>query len=160
MLWKKIVDTKKMSRLIQTLSLVGCALLLTACDGPLPFMAGGKLSGNVVDAPATWQLDEDSGLAQLETHPEDPYSINLTYVQLDGRLYAYAGDTKTNWVKHIEKNPQVRIRVDDTIYRAQAIQVNDKDELAKFAAVWVNLSMVQRDPHSFEEVWLYRLVAR
>jgi hypothetical protein len=38
--------------------------------------------------------------------------------------------------------------------------VNDKDELAKFAAVWVNLSMVQRDPHSFEEVWLYRLVAR
>lgn len=149
-----------MRRLIQTLVLVASTLLLTACDGPLPFMASGELSGNVVEAPATWQLAEDSGLAQLETNPEDPYSINLTYVQLDGRLYAYAGDTRTHWVKHIENNPLVRIRVGDTIYPAQAQRVNDEDELAKFAAVWVNLSAVQRDPHQFEEVWLYRLVGR
>jgi hypothetical protein len=154
------MDTKKMRRLIQTLTLVGYAFLLTACDGPVLVMSGGKLSGNVVDAPATWQLDKDSSVAQLETNPEDPYSINLTYVQLDGRLYAYAGDTRTNWVKYIEKSPLVRIRMDDTVYRAQAIRVNDEDELAKFAAAWVNLSMFQRDPHGFEEVWLYRIVAR
>lgn len=154
------MKNRKMRRLSQTFTIVVCAFLLTACDGPFIFMAGGQLSGNVVDAPTRWQLDKDAAVAQLETQPEDPYSINLTYVQLDGRLYAYAGDTQTNWVKNIEQSPLVRIRIDDTVYRAKAIRVNDKDELAKFAAVWANMSMFQRDPSGFEEVWLYRLVAR
>ena len=123
-------------------------------------MAGGELSGAVSDVPAVWQLDEESGLAQLETRPEDPYSINLTYVQMDGRFYIYAGDTKTNWVKHIEQNPLVRIRVDDTIYPARAVRVTSVNEIAEFAAMRVNRSAFQRDPNGLEEVWLYRLEAR
>jgi len=145
---------------IQTLLLVACTLSLYGCDGPLPFMAGGELSGTVSDVGRTWQLDKDSTVAQLETRPEDPYSINLTYVQLDGVFYIYAGDTRTNWVKHIEQNPLVRIRVDDIIYPARAVRANSEEELARFSAVWVNLSAFQRDPLSFEEVWLYRLIAR
>ena len=62
------------------------------------------MEGQVAEVPSTWELDKDSTLAQLETQPNDPYSINFTYVQLDGRLYAYAGDTRTNWVINIEKN--------------------------------------------------------
>mgnify|MGYP001253437438 CR=1 FL=1 len=56
-------------------------LLLAACDGPLPFMAGGELKGKTENAPFTWQLASDSAVAQLETRPGEPYSINLTYVQ-------------------------------------------------------------------------------
>ena len=149
-----------MRSLIRTLLLVGYSLLLSACDGPLPFMAGGELIGSVSDVEHTWQLDEDSAVAQLETRPEDPYSVNLTYVQLGGVLYIYAGDTKTNWVKHIEQNSLVRLRVDGTIYPARAVRVNGKKEIAKFADVWTNLSVFQRDPLSFEEVWLYRLTPR
>ena len=123
-------------------------------------MAGGKLSGAVSEPTLPWQLEKDSAVAQLETRPDDPYSINLTYVQLDGVFYIYAGDTRTNWVQHIEQNALVRIRVAGTIYPARAVRVVSDDELVKFAAVWTNLSAIQRDPLEFEEVWLYRLLPR
>ena len=141
--------------------LVGaCVLVLSACDDPFIFAAGGELSGTVAEAPESWQLEKDSAVAQLETRPEDPYSVNFTYVQLAGRFYVYAGDTRTNWVEHIEQSPLVRVRVDDTIYRARAVRVTSDEELAEFASVWGNLSVFQRDPLQFEEVWLYRLQPR
>ncbi len=149
-----------MHPLFRVLSLSTCLILLSACEGPFIFAAGGELTGTVKEVPDRWQLDEDSAVAQLETRPEDPYSINFTYVQLDGRFYVYAGDTRTNWVKHIEQSPLVRVRVKDTIYPAQAVRVMSEAELNEFAAVWSNLSAFQRDPLQFEEVWLYRLEAR
>ena len=149
-----------MRSIIPVLSLSACLLILTACDGPFIFAAGGELSGTVTEAPNKWQLDEDSAVAQLETRPEDPYSINFTYVQLEGQFYVYAGDTRTNWVKHIEQNPLVRVRIQDNIYPVRAIRVMSEEELSEFAGVWANLSVFQRNPMNFEEVWLYRLEAR
>jgi len=146
--------------MMRILSLTACLLVLSACEGPFILLPGGELTGNVAALPNSWQLNEAAAIAQLETRPEDPYSINFTYVQLNGRLYAYAGDTRTNWVQHIELNPLVRVRVQDTIYPARAVRVSRDDELAEFAAVWVDLSAFQRDPLGSEEVWLYRLEAR
>ena len=137
-----------------------CSLILAACNEPFTLAAGGALEGPVAEAPSTWELDKDSALAQLETQPNDPYSINFTYVQLDGRLYAYAGDTRTNWVANIEKDPLVRVRLQNKIYAARAIRVTGSEELNNFASVWTDLSVFQRDPMQFEEVWLYRLEAR
>lgn len=145
--------------MFRTFVLLTLSMALTACDTPMLFTAGGELSGSVQNAPATWQFAEDSGLAQLETRPTDPYSINLAYVQLDGRLYIYAGNTRTNWVEHIEQNALVRIRVNEIIYPARAERVTDNDELVAFAAEWAGRSMFQRDPMQFDEVWLYRLEA-
>ena len=137
-----------------------CSLALAACNGPPHFMSGGELSGTVTDVPVPWQFEEVTGLAQLETRPSDPYSINLTYVQMDGALYAYAGNTRTNWVEHIEQDPLVRIRVNDVIYPARAVRVTDADEVGAFADIWVSRSGFARDPNQYDEVWLYRLVAR
>jgi hypothetical protein len=148
-----------MQLVFRTLSLVTLTMALAACEGPLVFMSGGELSGTVADPPPIWQLDEASGIAQLETRPEDPYSINLAYVQSDGRLYIYAGNTRTNWVGHIEQNPQIRIRVGETIYPVHALRVDDNEEIAEFAVQWSNRSMLQRDPMQFDEIWLYRLEA-
>lgn len=145
---------------LQILLLSISLLMLSACEGPFILAAGGELSGTVTETPDSWQLDEDSAVAQLETRPEDPYSINFTYVQLDGRFYVYAGNTRTNWVKHIEQNPLVRVRVQEAIYPAVAVRVTSDKELSDFAAVWANLSVFQRDPMNFEEVWLYRLEER
>ena len=149
-----------MHLVFRIVSLVALSLVLLACEGPLVFTAGGELSGTVTDPPTTWQFANESGLAQLETRPEDPYSINLAYVQMDGRLYIYAGNTRTNWVEHIEEIPLVRIRVDETIYPVRAIRVIDNDEINDFAIQWSNRSVFQRDPVQFDEVWLYRLEAR
>ena len=149
-----------MRPIFPVLSLSACLLILSACDDPFILAAGGDLSGTVTEVPDRWQLDDHSAVAQLETRPEAPYSINFTYVQLDGRFYVYAGDTRTNWVKHIEQNPLVRVRVQDSIYPARAIRVMSDEELSEFANVWANLSVFQRDPMNFEEVWLYRLEER
>ena len=149
-----------MHLLSRILSSVVLSLSFAACDGPLVFMAGGELTGTVADPPATWRFAEDAGFAQLETRPADPYSINLAYVQLNGVLYVYAGNTRTSWVEHIEEDPLVRIRVDGTIYPVQAARVTESDEIAEFAVQWANRSVFQRDPEQFDEVWLYRLEAR
>ena len=68
---------------LQILSLSISLLMLSACEGPFILAAGGELSGTVTETPDSWLLDEDSAVAQLETRPEDPYSINFTYVQLN-----------------------------------------------------------------------------
>ena len=149
-----------MHLVFRVLLLIAVFPALGACDSPFVFTAGGELSGAVEDPPATWQFEEASGLAQLETRPDDPYSINLAYVQLDGQLYVYAGNTRTNWVEHIDENPLVRIRINETIYPLRAVRVTDHGELTAFAAQWSSRSVFQRDPMQFDEVWLYRLEAR
>jgi peptidoglycan/LPS O-acetylase OafA/YrhL len=53
-------------------------------------------------------FEEDFGVIQLATRSEDPYSVNIAYAQRAGRLYVYAGDTETQWVKNMETNPAVR----------------------------------------------------
>ena len=66
----------------------------------------------------------------------------------------------TNWVANIEKTPLVRVRLQNEIYAARAIRVTSSEELNNFASVWTGLSVFQRDPMQFDEVWLYRLEAR
>ena len=149
-----------MRSIFKVFSLSACLIILSGCDGPFIFAAGGSLNGIVTEAPDEWLLDENSAVAQLETRPDDPYSVNFTYVQLDGRFYVYAGDTRTSWVKNIERNPLVRVRVQDAIYAARAIRVTSDEEISEFSNVWANLSLFQRDPMSLEEVWLYRLEER
>ena len=144
----------------RAVSLAAFSLFLAACDGPTGFMAGGPLTGSEADPPATWQLDEDYGFAELETRPTDPYSINLAYVQLNCHLYIYAGNTRTNWVEHISESPLVRIRIAEQIYPLRAARVTDAGELAAFAERWTSRSAFQRDPLQFDEVWLYRLESR
>jgi hypothetical protein len=122
-------------------------------------MSGGKLSGEDRPAPGEWALDEDFGVVQLETRPEDPYSVNIAYTQLEGRLYIYAGDTETQWVKNMEANPLVRLRLADVVYTLHAERVSDAGEISEFAEVWNNASMFHRDPAELGEVWLYHLVA-
>lgn len=149
-----------MHPVFRALSLATLSLAVAACSDPFGVAAGGELSGTIEDPPSVWQFDEEYGFAQLETRPDEPYSINLAYVQMGGHLYVYAGNTRTNWVQHIEQTPLVRFRVNETIYPVRAVRVTDRDELTKFAAEWSNRSVFQRDPMQFDEVWLYRLEAR
>ena len=139
---------------------LGFVLLTMGCNGPLPFMSGGALAGEGQPAPSEWTFAEDYGVVQLETRPEEPYSVNIAYTLVDGRLYVNAGDTETEWVRHMEANPLVRLRVEDVIYRLRAVRVTDSAEISEFGAAWTSQSMFYRDPDDLEEVWLYQLVAR
>jgi hypothetical protein len=140
-----------------------CLLLLSlvvACNGPFGLFSGGGLSGDPKPAPADWSFAGDYGTAQLETLPEDPYSVNLAYTILDGRLYINAGDTETQWVKNMTLDPNVRLRLDGALYELRAERVSDPAEIAAFAKAWTDQSMFRRDPTELDQVWIYRLVTR
>ena len=134
---------------------------LAGCSSPFGLLPGGLLNGEVESAPGDWGFASEYGTAQLETRPDDPYSVNLAFTVWDGRLYINAGDTETQWVKNMTANPLVRLRIDGTIYSLRAERVTDRAEIAMFGKVWASQSMFLRDPAELEdEVWVYRLVAR
>lgn len=137
-----------------------CVAAAVSCSGPLPFMSGGALPGDVSEPPVRWNFEEPYAMCQLETDPANPYSVNLAYTQIDGALYVYAGDTETEWVKRMEADPRVRFRVGDALYELEAVRVEGGAEFEAFAKTWASSSFFHRDPLELERNWLYRLVPR
>ncbi len=140
--------------------LLGAIASLAACSGPCGLLPGGALVGAEKPVPSSFAFAGDAGTMQLETNPTEPYSVNIAYTFVDDVFYINAGDTETQWVKHIDANPDVRVRIDGTLYEMRAERVRDADEIAKFGEAWTNQSVFRRDPTAFDEVWIYRLTAR
>ena len=141
---------------------VGLALwvLVLGCNGPFIVLPGGKLDGSVESAPMNWSMAGDSGTVQLETDPQDPYSVNVAYTVLDGQLYINAGDTETQWAKNIAADQKVRLRLKGHLYDVRAVRVSDPTAIARFGHAWTSQSIFRRDPAALDQLWLYRLVAR
>lgn len=135
------------------------ALLLVACNGPVGLLPGGRLAGESTPAPGDWSFAGESGTAQLETRPEDPYSVNVAYTVLEDRLYLNAGENHARWVENIEADPRVRLRIGDAIYDLRAERVTDANEIRAFSRVWIDQSSLRRDPADYEVVYIYRLAA-
>ena len=114
--------------------LLGLALALTmGCDGPGPFIPGGELSGEVVTEPVDdWSFVKDR-FVDLETRPDDPYSVELNYVVRDGKLYIDPAEGR-RWLEHIRADPRVRVRFGDRIYAVVAVLVGRPGELEGFDA--------------------------
>ena len=145
-----------------SLRLVSILLIFTVlgCNGPTMLLPGGALDGEARSAPSDWAFAGDYGTVQLETRPEDPYSVNIAFTVIDGRLYINAGGTETRWVKNLTLNPLVRLRMDGALYDLRAERVTGADEIAAFAKAWTSQSLFRRDPTGYDEVWIYRLVSR
>ena len=143
-------------RLLSLLLVVAAA----ACNGPFGLLSGGPLDGEARPAPSDWSFAGDYGTVQLETRPEEPYSVNVAFTILDGRLFINAGDTETQWVKNITDNPLVRLRLDGVLYDLLAERITDEAEIAAFGEAWTGQSMFRRDPGELDEVWIYQLVSR
>lgn len=130
------------------------------CNGPFAVVPGGRLGGDVRPVPSDWVFAGDYGTIQLETRPEEPYSVNIAYTVIDGRVYINAGDTETQWVKNLTADPLVRMRMEGVLYELRAERVSDSVEISKFGEAWTDQSMFRRDPVALDEVWIYRLVSR
>ena len=130
------------------------------CNGPFVLLPGRRLEGQVEPAPGDWAFAGDYGTVQLETRPEDPYSVNIAFTVIGQRLYINAGDTETQWVKNITVNPQVRLRMDGVLYDLQAERVTNTAEITAFSKAWTSQSMFRRTPTELDEFWIYSLVSR
>jgi len=143
------------------LALPGCSPI-----GPFP---GGHLSGelgprNIED----WSFAADEERLQLETRPEDPYSVNTWFVALGPSLYLatspIAGPTdpaERGWVANVLQDPRVRIRLGDQIYERVANRLSDTSESAKALEALktkYDIDTTEQDPE--REIWVFRLDSR
>jgi hypothetical protein len=104
---------------------------LPACGGPFFVFPGGELQGEVVDGIVTdWSFVEDRFL-DLETRPDDPYSVELNYVVRDGQLYIDPAEGR-GWLEHLRADQRVRVRFDRKIYPLTAVLVGRPGELEGF----------------------------
>ncbi len=101
------------------------------CGGPFLMLPGGALSGEVVTEPVTDWSFVDSTFIDLETRPEDPYSVELNYVVKDGKLYIDPAEGRA-WFDHLRANTLVRARFGNKVYPLRAVLVGRPGELEGF----------------------------
>ena len=151
---------------------VGLVLILVnfalAC-GPVGPFAGGRLSGATGPSEVKdWSFDEDEKVAQLETHPDDPHSVNTWFVGIGPRLYVptsmILGPTdpsERKWVVYVQEDPRVRIRIGNTVFDRRAVRVEDANEYAAARAALeakYDQDPAERDPE--RTIWIFRMEPR
>ncbi len=110
------------------------AILAVGGCGPLVMIPGGALSGTVEPVPDDWSFTDEVDTVQLETRPDDPYSVNIWGVGIGERFYVAAGDAGSAWAGHLQADPRVRLRVGESIYELTAVPVRDEPEREAFLA--------------------------
>jgi hypothetical protein len=113
------------------------ALILLAfvvgCGGPWGPIAGGRLTGTASAQPVeNWRFAKSFTHMEIETRPDDPYSVTIYHYVIDDDLYVEAGKSWwSRWREFLHTNPEVRVRFGDTVYPARAVLVSDPAEIAR-----------------------------
>lgn len=163
--------------------LLGLLLLLLAAWCFLKFIGvepkdrrpGTRLSGDVAALPASWSFLKDEAIAEvhIETQPwyGVPFSVTTVITADSGQAYLpslYSGALKfpgsKYWNKVIAADPDVRLRVNGSLYEMAIYPVTDPAEFQRaFAALgakypfWAEKVRANETPYQFV---LLRLQAR
>ena len=98
---------------------------------------GTRLAGNLVPLPETWPEIELADEVHIETYPwyGIPFSVTTVIAQSGDALYvpskydqpaAFPGSKF--WNRVVQANPNVRLRVGETLYELRIDNVTDEDE--------------------------------
>jgi hypothetical protein len=140
------------------------ALTLSAsvagCGGPFVLLPGGELEGPTVATPESWSFTDAVKTVQLETRPADPYSVNIWATAAGESLYVHAGANRSAWVENVEADPNVRLRVNGSIYELQASRVDGQGEFDRFSDAYERKYGRRPRNGNVAEVYLFRLGAR
>lgn len=130
--------------------------------GPIP---GGEISGQAVTEPVTdWTFTNDHSNIQVETRPEDPYSVT-TWCFTDGpHLYVPSrGAARKPWVENVTADPRVRLRIGDKIYSGRAVRITDGEERKRIAHrltekyLLAHWGLDPDKPEEYEDTWFFRI---
>lgn len=138
------------------LTTLAAVLFVTACQ-PILLFPGGALDGSLDSAPSDWAFTDAIDTVQLETRPSDPYSVNIWVIALDNELYVHAGANRSEWVEHLEVDPNVRIRIGEKIYKLIATRVEEATEFARFAGAYERKYERRPRNENVAEAYLFRL---
>ena len=144
------------------------AAALLGC-GPIGPFSGGELSGDVgTHAVADWSFLDEHETVQLETRPDDPYSINIWIGHLDGSPYVVTSlilgeedPAERAWVQHVQSEPRVRLRVDGVLYERLSVRVEDPAEAEAVRRMMITKYEVEPGQDGRTEgAWIFRLDPR
>jgi len=142
--------------LVLTLALAAAFVL--ACD-PIVMIPGGELAGELQPAPENWAFTNEVDTVQLETNPDDPYSVNIWCVATERGLYV-AGSKTSQWTENVSADGRVRLRVDGKLYELMGTEASaDADVEAFVAAAGVKYDF-EMEPDQREASILFRLDPR
>jgi hypothetical protein len=144
----------------QILVALALAAAVAGCGGPCVLLPGGALEGSTVATPDGWSFTDAVDTVQLETRPADPYSVNIWVIALGGDLYVHAGANRSTWVEHMEADPNVRLRVDDSIYELAASRVEDQGEFDRFSDAYEQKYGRRPRNENVGEAYLFRVSPR
>lgn len=132
--------------------------LLAGCD-LIPF-SGGALSGTPTEPPMDWTEAASPDVIELETNPENPYSVKLWIIGNGPDLYVHAGANRATWVEHIEADANVRLLIEGALYELKAERVASAEEFAAFAEVYEAKYGNRPRNENVDEAYLFRLLPR
>lgn len=135
------------------------AMIPLAC-GPLVMIPGGELSGTPQPTPAEWSFTDEIETVQLETLPEDPYSVNVWGVAMGSGFYVAAGDPGSRWAQNIGADPRVRLKLGEDLYELQAVRTDDPAERDAFLAALKRKYDFEPEPEQRSQAALFRLEPR
>jgi len=133
---------------------------LAGCGGPFLLLPGGALEGTTAAIPDGWAFTDAVKTVQLETRPADPYSVNIWATAAGDHLYLHAGASRSTWVENIEADPDVRLRVDASIYELAAARVSGQEEFDHFSDAYERKYGRRPRNENVAEAYLFRLGAR
>ena len=148
--------------------LIGLFAFALACGGPVGPLSGGELSGVIATEPLDLALVEKTTQVQLETNPPAPHSVNTWIGVANGAVYAPTSmirgplsPAEREWVRNVQADPRVRLRVGDALYELHAARVEDAAEYATArAALEAKYELGADDVDPAREIWLFRLEPR
>lgn len=139
--WKhQLPDTNRTK--LKNLFLLVVLFGLSACGEPILYFAGGRLGGD--EAPLI-DMPTSGGVLQIETLPDDPYSVNIGYVLLNGQIYIDPAEDR-QWYQNILIDPRVRIRFEgrDEVHPMLSVRETNSATIAQFDPERIVLRLEQR----------------
>ena len=115
---------------VAVLAIVGI-VIGTRMVEPIVMVPGGTLAGEERPAPSDWAWTDAVEFVQLETRLDDSYSVNLWGVGLGADFYVATDSAGTGWTSNLERDPVVRLRIENSLYRLNAVRVEDGGELQR-----------------------------
>jgi hypothetical protein len=139
-------------------------LSLTACDGPVGPIPGGRLRGADQPCPSAWAAALASEReVELEVDPLAPRSVRIWNLLVGERLFV-PGDFLTpikTWPHRVMADPRVRIRIAGELYRCAARRVVDGAEIEMLRRETGRKYRLEADGWAARsEVWWFELVPR
>ena len=104
--------------------------------GPIEYLPGGILWGPVQEPPDDWSFTDSVAQVELQTHVGPlPWSVT-TWLMADGAdLFIGASECDRIWTDRVKEDPEIKVRIDGTVYELRARLVEDRAVTARVAPI-------------------------